>query len=159
MSDISFDEEETILLKLNEIETKLDKLDGQFKRNINTILKLGNTRIAKKTISIHQLVATAFIPNPENKSNVDHIDTNRTNNTVENLRWATQSENMNNKHTKKKRQIPIYCYDLDKQFVKKYNSWYEAAEKLKCSYRAIQAASYKPFKAVSQEYYWSRKMI
>ena len=56
MSDISFDEEETILLKLNEIETKLDKLDGQFKRNINTILKLGNTRIAKKTISIHQFV-------------------------------------------------------------------------------------------------------
>lgn len=45
---------------------------------------------------VHQWIAMAWIPNPMGKKQVDHIDGNRLNNTVTNLKWATNSENMNN---------------------------------------------------------------
>lgn len=51
-------------------------------------------------IPIHRLVAEVFIPNPDNKPFVDHIDTNRANNDVSNLRWVTQEENMRNEQTR-----------------------------------------------------------
>lgn len=49
-------------------------------------------------LTVHRLVALAFIPNPENKNTVDHIDCNRANNRVDNLRWATMIENLNHSH-------------------------------------------------------------
>ena len=50
----------------------------------------------KKRVFVARMVAMAFIPNPENKPEVDHIDTNRKNNDVSNLRWVTKYENMHN---------------------------------------------------------------
>lgn len=70
--------------------------------------------------SIHRLVALAFIPNPDDKPEIDHINAIRTDNSVENLRWVTRKENQqnpisrNNKSMVKRGKL---CYWFGKQSV------------------------------------------
>lgn len=97
------------------------------------------------TYRVHRLVAEAFIPNSDNKPCIDHINTIRTDNRVENLRWVTHIENMNNpltleKHIKnssyKRRnnntnrdthyKKPIIQFTLDGELVRVWNSVAEA---------------------------------
>jgi hypothetical protein len=59
--------------------------------------KLMNDDGVKKHMLCHRLVALALIPNPEQKQMVDHIDRNKFNNHISNLRWVTNSENQINK--------------------------------------------------------------
>ena len=53
-------------------------------------MKDGKSRFLK----VHRMVAIAFIPNPENKPEVNHIDGNKRNNSVDNLEWVTHGENI-----------------------------------------------------------------
>ena len=74
---------------------------GQNRIMLNSKFKSGYLRTCltfnsiEKTFRIHRLVATAFIPNPENKPFINHIDNNISNNNVSNLEWCTSQENRN----------------------------------------------------------------
>lgn len=61
-----------------------------------------------KSKAVHQLVASAFIPNPNNYTMVDHINGDRLDNHVENLRWVSAKENANNIHLDKTPSKPNY---------------------------------------------------
>jgi len=72
--------------------------------HINMFLKKGKNY----TLLIHRLVSFAFIPNPKNCKYMDHIDRNRTNNNVENLRWVNTDENNKNRklYSSNKSEVP-----------------------------------------------------
>lgn len=87
---------------------------------------------------IHRLVAAAFIPNPDNLPEIDHIDGNRANNYADNLRWVAAKQNSNNKNapnTYKGKKInkggkSVLQYDLDGNFIKEWVSTMEIQRKL-----------------------------
>lgn len=77
----------------------------QYKKIMNQTLAkaLGYYRVSlynkngkRKYVFVHRIVAEAFLSNSENRRYVDHIDTNRANNHINNLRWVTAKENSNN---------------------------------------------------------------
>ena len=93
-----------------------------------------NSKVNK--FKIHRLVAQAFIPNDENKPTVDHINRNRLDNRVENLRWATYSEQRSNQTSG---EVPVYL--ISKDYTDLYfESQAEAARFLKTNVRNVNSA-------------------
>lgn len=69
------------------------KVEHQRDNRVSVILSKDGK---KKKFYVSRLMAEAFLPNPENKKEVDHIDGNPQNNSLSNLRWVTSTENNNN---------------------------------------------------------------
>ena len=67
-----------------------------------------------KTHTIHRLVGITFLPNHDNKSMVDHIDENKMNNNIINLRWSTGSQNQFNKDKHKNNTTGFKGVSFDK---------------------------------------------
>ena len=137
----------------------------------------------RKNYHVHRIVLSAFVPNPEGKPHVDHINTIRDDNRVENLRWATQTENNNNQrtiqHLKKtinndgyqqkrlnalskngspKAPKKVYQYSANLEYINSFNSISEAARSFGINHENIVRALDNPQKR-SAGYIWLSEKI
>lgn len=94
-------------------------------------------QIADKVVrrNVHRLVAKAFIPNPKNLPEINHIDEDGTNNKVNNLEWCDRKYNLNYGNRTQKfsdsKSIPILQLNLDGTLVKEWKSQVEICNQLK----------------------------
>ena len=93
--------------------------DGYYHLNLN---KNGIT----KTIKIHRLIALHFIPNPENLREIDHIDQDKVNNSISNLRWISPSNNLRNRTKRQNtssKYIGVYFHKATGKYQAQINSY------------------------------------
>ena len=94
-----------------------------------------------KAYHIHRLVAKAFIPNPNNYPEINHIDENNKNNATDNLEWCDHLYNMRYgtaiHRRAKSREKPVLQFDLQNNFIKRWSSIKEAQTTLNLSIGTI----------------------
>lgn len=95
---------------------------------------------------VHRLLANAFIPNPENKPEIDHINADRSDYRLENLRWATHKENNNNANTLQNKRNNTYTPEVIKRGI-------ETRKKLGSANAAKTVYQYTKDGAFVSEYY------
>ncbi len=92
---------------------------------------------------VHIMVAKAFLPNPEKKPEVNHKDKDGTNNKLENLEWATRSEQMihslqnNSNSDRHSTSKAVKQHDLEGKYIHQYKSISQASRESGCSISAI----------------------
>lgn len=130
-------------------------------------VSLSKDGVARK-VRIHRLVANAFIPNPENKPEVNHLNEDKMDNQVENLCWATSKENMNHgtrteraaKSAKataeRKRAKSVLQIDIDGTVLKEYPSVREAARQTGIERSQIDRCIKKPW-YTAKGFHWKYK--
>ena len=109
----------------------------------------------RKYYRVHRLVATAFIPNPENYSEVNHLDDNHSNNCVKNLEWCSSKYNRNygtrNERASKSTSKSVICVETGEVF----NSIKEAHEKTGIVASCISGCvNHKKRYRTARRYHW-----
>lgn len=108
----------------------------------------------RKSYQIHRLVAQAFIPNPENKSYVNHIDFNKKNNNVSNLEWCTQKENVQWSICNMKHRKNITHSNTGEKYItyrKNTNTYRLTIDKREYNYKTIEEAIKKKEEIINEK--------
>ena len=87
-----------------------------------SVIQLRNDYGKEKSLLVHRIVAMTYIPNPENLPEVDHIDRNRSNDHVSNLRWADKPEQCKNKVHNSSLAKPIRRHSLEGEYLSEYEN-------------------------------------
>lgn len=106
-------------------------------------------------VSVHRALALAFIPNPENKPFVDHIDRNKENNQLSSLRWATVSENTLNSAASDRCIERFGVHTTDPRYTAEYYKTHK--EKAKKSVYEWREANREHYNAYMREYKAGRR--
>ena len=112
-------------------------------------------KIQNKDYSIHRLVYSIFVEPITDKDEIDHIDGNKQNNNVNNLRKVSRSDNMKNAYKNgHAAQISVIAFDVDGNEIAHYNTIKSAADAIQVTPHALNVASLYGTK--SGGYYWYR---
>ncbi len=126
-------------------------LIGSISNNGYQFVSIPNIDQKLKRKNLSRLVAETFLRKEDNMT-VDHIDRNKTNNKLINLRWATESQQKCNRTVNPKIGRPIYQCDKNKKPLKKFISAAEAAREFNMGVTCFAGAAKK--EKMSQGYYW-----
>lgn len=144
------------------IRTNITLKKGITRKGYNIVVLCNNGKRTTKTV--HRLVATAFVENPLNKTEVNHIDEDKTNNRADNLEWVTHIENSRhgtrgNRIAKANTGNPqtsrqIFQYDLAGVLIGTYASPRVAENETGISRWMITHALYKDENNLAKGYIW-----